>query len=118
MAYIDVFVLPIAAEQVETYRKLAKHSGKIWLEHGALAYRECVLEDANAFDMVGFPKLAKVKEGETVVVAHIDYKSRKHRDQVNAKVMADPRIEALSKNGVPFNMKRMAYGGFVSIVDL
>ena len=118
MPYADAFVLPIPEDKIDVYRGLARKAGKIWREHGALEYRECILDDANAHDMVPFPKAARVKSGETVVVAWIVYKSRAHRDKVNGKVMNDPRMAAMcGPDGVPFNYKRMAYGGFKVIVD-
>lgn len=115
--YIDGFVLPVPKDKIETYRGIAEKASKIWREHGALDYRECVLEDADAKDMVSYPQLAGVKPGETVVFAYIAYKSRAHRDEVNAKVMADPRIhEACNGGEMPFDCARMAYGGFETIV--
>jgi len=115
--YIDGFVLPLPKDKVETYREIADKAGKIWLEHGALEYRECVLEDPDAKELVSFPRLAGAREGETVVIATITFLSRAHRDEVNAKVMADPRIhEACSSGDMPFDYTRMAYGGFQTIV--
>jgi uncharacterized protein YbaA (DUF1428 family) len=111
--YVDGFVLPIAKDGIEKYRELASVAAKLWIEHGALEYRECILEDPTCHDMVSFPSLAGAKENETVVFAYIVYKSREDRDQVNAKVMADPR---LSCEGAPFDYKRMAYGGFRTLV--
>ncbi len=114
--YVDGFVLPVPKDKIETYRGIAEGAANIWVGHGALEYRECVLEDANAHDMVAFPQLAATKDDETVVFAWIVYQSREHRDEVNAKVMADPRMNALMENGCPFDCKRMAYGGFETIV--
>ena len=115
--YIDGFVLPLPKDKVETYRGIAEKAAAIWREHGALEYRECVLEDPEAKDLVAFPQLAGAREGETLVLAYITYQSRAHRDEVNAKVMADPRIhEACSSGDVPFDYTRMAYGGFETIV--
>jgi uncharacterized protein YbaA (DUF1428 family) len=114
--YVDGFVLPLPKDAVEKYRGIASQAAAIWREYGALEYRECILEDANAHDMVGFPALAGTKEGETVVFAWIVYKSREHRDEVNAKVMADPRMNEMMEDGCPFDCKRMAYGGFGTLV--
>lgn len=119
--YIDGFVLPIAADKISEYQSIAEKASKIWMEHGALDYRECVAEDTDAKEMVSFPTLAGAKEGETVVFAYIVYESREHRDEVNAKVMADPRMhEFCPDHGgtPPFDYKRMAYGGFRTIVSV
>ena len=115
--YVDGFVLPIATKNLGTYRKIAQLAGKVWLEHGALAYHECAGDDLAQKFGTAFPRLAKTKPGETVVFAWIVFKSRAHRDRVNAKVMQDPR---LSHDATPmqFDAKRMSYGGFTSIVDL
>ena len=119
MTYVDGFVLPVPSGNIEKYREMAGKAGKVWMEHGALAYKECVIEDSSANDMCAtFPAAFGTKDGETVVFAFITYKSREHRDEVNAKVMADPRIaEACGGDDMPFDTKRMAYGGFQSIVD-
>lgn len=116
--YIDGFVLPVPKDKVETYRAIAEKASKIWREHGALEYRECVLEDPTAKDLVAFPQLAAAKPEETVVFAYITYESRAHRDEVNAKVMADPRLHEMCDPGnMPFDCTRMAYGGFQTIVE-
>src|SRR5687768_9325744 len=93
--YVDGFVLPVPSDKVAEYRKIASKAGKIWREHGALEYRECVGEDLDVKELVPFPKLAKTKPGETVIFAWIVFKSRKDRDRVNAKVMNDPRLSNL-----------------------
>ena len=117
MSYVDGFVLPV--KDVDAYRKMASKAGKIWMEHGALGYKECVGDDMNPAFGVPFPKISKAKEGETVVFAFIIYKSRAHRDKVNAKVMKDPRMgEGCDPKNMPFDMKRMVYGGFKTLVDL
>ncbi|ASQ44982.1 DUF1428 domain-containing protein [Legionella clemsonensis] len=119
MSYIDGFVLPIPKDKINEYRSMAEAAGKIWMEHGALAFRECIAEDTQAHDMISFPELAKVKNGETVVFSYIVFKSKEHRDTVNKKVMADPRIQqSCEKYGSLFDCKRMAYGGFDVLVDL
>ncbi len=116
--YIDGFVLPIPKNKIEEYRRIAGQACKIWMEHGALEYRECVGDDLEAKDMISFPQLASANAGETVVFAWIVYRSREHRDEVNAKVMADPRIHSMGdKDSMPFDCKRMAYGGFKTIVE-
>jgi len=119
MAYVDGFVLPIPKKNLATYRRIAAKAGKVWKEHGALEYRECVADDVRVMKGVGsFKKTHKLTAGETVLFSWIVYKSRKHRDQVNAKVMKDPRMEKMMKLTMPFDMKRMTYGGFKSLVDL
>ncbi|HEX3135323.1 MAG TPA: DUF1428 domain-containing protein [Planctomycetota bacterium] len=116
--YVDGFVIPLPKKYLALYKKIASNAGKIWREHGALEYRECVIEDLNPMGMPGFPVMAKVKKNETVVFAWIVYKSRAHRDRVNKKVMADPRIhKGMDPNNPPFDCKRMAYGGFTVLVD-
>jgi uncharacterized protein YbaA (DUF1428 family) len=116
MAYVDGFVLPIPKKNVAAYRRIAAKAGKIWREHGALDYKECVGDDLNIKMGVPFGKLAKLKPSETVVFAYILYKSRAHRDRVNAKVMKDPRL-TMGPEGMPFDVKRMTYGGFKVLVD-
>ena len=118
MRYIDGFVLPVPKKNLTAYRRLAERSGKIWREHGALEYRECVGDDLLVKMGLPFPRLAKVKKNETVVFAWIVYRSRAHRDRVNAKVMKDPRIHALcDPKDMPFDCKRMTYGGFKVMVE-
>ena len=119
MSYVDGFVLVVPKKNLKAYAKMAQQAGEVWKEHGALEYRECVGEDLDQKMGLPFPKLAKVKAGETVVFAWILYKSRAHRDKVNAKVMKDPRLnEAMKGKKMPFDMKRMAYGGFEVLVDM
>ena len=115
--YVDGFVIPIPTKNVEAYRKVAQMASKVWLEHGALDYRECVGEDMAIKGVVSFLKLAKTKPAETVVFAWITYKSRAHRDKVNAKVTKDPRIAKMMEGkDHPFDYKKMAYSGFQTIV--
>lgn len=117
MKYVDGFVIPMAKKNLPAYLRIAKQASKIWLEHGALDYRECVGDDLNVKMGVPFPKLAKAKKNETVVFAYIVYKSRAHRDKVNAKVMKDPRIHAMcDPKNMPFDCDCMTYGGFKTIV--
>jgi uncharacterized protein YbaA (DUF1428 family) len=118
MAYVDGFVLAVPRKNLAAYRRISKAAGKVWREHGALEYRECVGDDLDIKHGLPFPKLAKVKRGETVVFSWIVYASRADRKRVNANVMKDPRITASMKNTMPFDVKRMAYGGFKVIVDL
>ena len=115
MSYFDGFVFVVAKKKLAAYTKLARLAGKVWREHGALDYRECVADDLKVKFGLPFTKLVKVKAGETIMFSYIVYKSRSHRDKVNAKVMADPRMQEPPKD-IPFDMKRMAYGGFKTIV--
>jgi uncharacterized protein YbaA (DUF1428 family) len=116
--YVDGFVLPIRKDQVDLYRSIARDAGKIWREHGALKYRECIAEDMDAKEMVSFWQLAGAKDDETVVFAWIVFESRASRDEVNAKVLADPRLKDMCEKGqMPLNYKRMAYGGFETLVE-
>ena len=117
--YIDGFVFPIKKTKLAAYRKIAAKAGKIWKEYGALEYIECTGDDLNAAGMpTTFPKLAKTKAGETVIFSYIVYKSRKHRDSVNKKALADPRLhEMCNPTNSPFDFRRMACGGFKAIVE-
>jgi uncharacterized protein YbaA (DUF1428 family) len=116
--YVDGFVLPIPKDKIDTYKKVAEQASKIWKEYGALEYRECLGDDLEIKDVLTFPALANAGPDDTVVFAYITYKSREHRDEVNAKVMADPRInEMCGAEGMPFDCKKMAYGGFKTIVE-
>lgn len=117
MAYVDGFLVPIPKRKVAVYRRIARQAGKIWRDHGALEYRECVGDDLKTSMGVAFPKMVKLKAGETVCFSWIVYKSRAHRDRVNAKVMKDPRMQKMASAPMPFNIKRMAYGGFKVLVD-
>lgn len=117
MTYVDGFLLPLPKDKIEDYRKIAEMAAKVWLEHGAVAYKECVGEDVEIPGMVAFPQVIGAKLHETVVFAFIVFNSREHRDEVNAKVMADPRLKDMSPESMPFDHKRMAYGGFRTIVE-
>lgn len=117
MAYADGFVIAVPKKKIAEYKAIAKKAGKVWRDHGALDYKECVGEDLKSKFGMPFGKLAKTKPGETVVFSWILYKNRKHRDAVNAKVMADPRMAKMMKMPMPFDMKRFSYGGFEVIVD-
>jgi uncharacterized protein YbaA (DUF1428 family) len=115
--YVDGFVIPMPKKKVAAYKRIASVAAKVWRDHGALDYRECVGEDLQPKGVQAtFPKLARAKAGETIVFAWILYRSRAHRDRVNAKVMKDPRITGMDQE-MPFEMKRMAYGGFEVIVQ-
>lgn len=116
--YVDGFVLPIPRKKADAYRKLARKAGKIWKEYGALEYRECVADDVKPGKTTSFPQSVKLKTGEVVWFSWIVYKSRKHRDQVNAKVMSDPRLAGMNPANVPFDMNRMIFGGFKVEIDL
>ena len=118
MPYVDGFLIPVPRRKVETYRRIARRAGKIWREYGALEYRECVGDDLKTTMGTPFPKAARAKTGETVWFSWIVYKSRAHRDRVNAKVMKDPRMAKMMKDPMPFDVKRMAYGGFKVLVDV
>jgi uncharacterized protein YbaA (DUF1428 family) len=115
--YVDGYVLAVSKRNVEAYRRMARMGGKIWREHGALEFRECVGEDLNVKMGVPFPRMMKIKRDETVVFSWIVFKSRAHRDRVNAKVMKDPRLANMDPKSMPFDLKRMAYGGFKILVD-
>jgi uncharacterized protein YbaA (DUF1428 family) len=115
--YVDGFVIPIPKKNLEAYRRMAQLGRKVWMEYGALEYYECVGDDLNVKWGKGFGRLAKLKPGETVVFSWIVYKSRAHRDRVNAKVMKDPRMGPQMQKSMPFDMKRMAYGGFQVLVQ-
>ena len=114
--YVDGFVLPVPKKNLNVYRRMAQQAGRIWRDHGALEFRECVGDDLNVKMGLPFPRGIKIKPGETVVFSWITYKSRAHRDRVNAKVMNDPRFAKMPKT-TPFDAKRMLYGGFKTIVE-
>lgn len=119
MKYVDGFVLPVPKKNLKAYARMASLAGKVWMEHGALEYRECTGDDLDVKMGVSFAKTIKCKPGETVVFAWIVYKSRAHRDSVNAKVMKDPRLASMmGDKAMPFDVKRMNYGGFKVLVDL
>ncbi len=115
--YIDGFLLPIATDKLAEYQTMASTAGAVWKEHGAIAYWECVGDDLDVQDMTSFRTVAGCKDNETVVIAWIIYPSREERDRINALVMADPRLkEMCDENNPPFDFKRMAYGGFKTLV--
>jgi uncharacterized protein YbaA (DUF1428 family) len=114
--YVDGFVLPVPKKNLNAYRRMAQIAGKVWRYNGALEFRECVGDNLNVKMGLPFPRGINVKPGETVVFSWIVYKSRAHRDRVNAKVMKDPRFAKMPKT-MPFDEKRMLYGGFKTIVE-
>lgn len=117
MNYVDGFVLPVPKKNLDAYFRMAKKASKIFREHGALEYRECVGDDLAVKMALPFPKGIKTKPGETVVFSYVVYKSRVHRDKVNAKIMNDPRIAAMcDSKKMPFDPQRMLYGGFKVVV--
>jgi len=116
MRYVDGFVLPVPKKHIPAYRRMARKAGKIWLEHGALEFCECVGDDLAVKGLVAFPALVKAKPGETVFFSWIVFTSRAQRDRVNAKVMKDPRLSGMDERSMPFDVKRMAYGGFKALV--
>ena len=118
MRYVDGYLLPVQKKKLQAYRRIAQKAGKVYREHGALEYRECVGDDLNVKWGVPFPRKIKLKPGETVVFSWIVFKSRAHRDRVNAKVMQDPHFAGMDPKSVPFDTKRMVFGGFKVLVDL
>lgn len=119
MSYVDGFLLAVPLKSVAAYRRLARKAGKVWLEHGALEYRECIADDLDSPMGAPFRNAVGCKRGEVVFYSFIVYKSRAQRDKVNAKVMKDPRLAAMMVEGVmPFDTSRMAFGGFKAVVDL
>ena len=115
--YVDGFVLAVPRRNIDAYRRMASMGAKIWREHGALEFRECVGDDMAVKMGMPFPRMMKIKSNETVIFSWITFKSRAHRDSVNAKVMKDPRLSDMDPKSMPFDMKRMAYGGFKILVD-
>ncbi|CAN5632343.1 DUF1428 family protein [soil metagenome] len=119
MTYVDGFVLPVPRKNLAAYRRMARKAGKVWIEHGALQYVECLADDVQPGKLTSFPQAVKLKPGEVVVFSYIVYKSRAQRDRINKKVMADPRLaEMMDPKALPFDGKRMFWGGFKTIVDL
>ena len=115
--YVDGFVVPVPKKNVAAYVKMARKAGKIWREYGALEYVECVADDVKPGKLTSFPQSVKLKPNETVVFAWITYKSRKDRDRINAKVMADPRL-GMDPSTMPFDARRMFFGGFKAKIEL
>lgn len=119
MPYVDGFVLPVPKKNLAAYRAIARKAGKIWMEYGAIEYYECVEDDVTPGKRTSFPQAVKRRPDEVVVLAWIVFKSRAQRDRINAKVMADPRMSAICPPGkMPFDGKRMFWGGFKPIVQM
>ena len=117
--YVDGFLIPVPRSKVKEYRRIAQKAGKVWVEHGALEYRECIGEDLKAAGMTSFRKSARTKSKETVVFSWVVYKSKADRNRIVKKVMKDPRLaDMMDPKAAPFDARRMAYGGFKVIVDL
>ena len=117
--YVDGFVLPVPRSNLDAYRKMAELAGKVWMEHGALQYWECVADDVKPGKLTSFPQAVQLKDDEVVVFAWILYRSREHRDSVNAKVMEDERLKPMmDPSSLPFDGKRMFWGGFESVVEM
>ena len=116
--YVDGFVLPVPKRKLDAYKRMARLASKVWLDHGALEYYEAVADDVKPGKLTSFPQAVKLKKGETVIFAWVIYKSRRDRDRVMAKVMTDPRLEAMmDPKKLPFDGKRMFWGGFKTIVE-
>lgn len=119
MNYVDGFVVPVPIKNLDAYKRMSKLAGKVWREHGALEYRECIADDVQPGKHTSFPQSVKLKPDELVVFSWIVYKSRAHRDKVNAKAMKDPRLAAMmDPKSMPFDGKRMFWGGFKVMVDV
>ena len=117
MTYVDGFLLAVPKKELAAYRGIARKAGKVWMEYGALSYVECAADDVPDGKLTSFPMAVKLKKDEVVVFSWITYKSRAQRDRVNKQVMADPRITGMDPKTMPFDMKRMIFGGFKSIVE-
>jgi len=117
MAYVDGFVIPVPKKSLAAYKKMARLGAKVWTEHGALSYVECVGDDVPIGKLTSFPRSVKAKKNETVIFAFITYKSRKDRDRVNKLAMNDPRFARYDWKNMPFDPKRMIYGGFKAFVE-
>ncbi len=118
MRYVDGYVLPVPKANLEQYFRIARQAGAIWREHGALEYVECVADDVQPGQHTSFPQSVQLQEDEVVVFSWITYRSREERDAVNARVMADPRLKNMEAGGMPFDGKRMFWGGFKAEVEL
>ena len=119
MQYVDGFIVPVPKKKLSAYRRQAQLAGKVWRDHGAVDFRECVADDVKVGKRTSFPRSVKLKPSETVFFSYIVYKSRAHRDKVNAKVMKDKRIAGMMDlKSVPFDAKRMIWGGFKTVVAL
>ena len=118
MRYVDGYVVPVPKKNLAAYRRMAQKAGKVWRDHGALEYIDCIADDVKPGKHTSFPQSVKLKAGETVVFAYIVYKSRAERDRINAKVMKDPLVaEMMDPKAMPFDGKRMFWGGFKVMVE-
>ena len=117
MPYVDGFVLAVPKQKIEAYKAMARKAGEVWKEHGAIAFVECVGDDVPYGELTSFPRAVQAKDDEVVIFSWIVYASREQRDSINAKVMADPRLKH-DPSDMPFDGKRMIYGGFESLVEL
>ncbi|NTS33971.1 Uncharacterized conserved protein YbaA, DUF1428 family [Phyllobacterium sp. YR620] len=117
MPYVDGFLVAVPKDRIEEYKELARKAGDVWMEYGALSYVECLADDVPYGELTSFPRAVQAKDDETVVFSWITYESREKRDEINAKVMADPRLKGDMDN-MPFDGKRMIYGGFKSFMEL
>ena len=117
MNYVDGFLVPVPKKNLPAYRRMARKAGKIWMKHGALAHVECAADDVKPGKLTSFPQSVKLKPGETVIFSWFVYKSRRDRDRVNAAVMKDPWMAGMDMKSMPFDGKRMIYGGFKVIVE-
>ena len=117
MSYVDGFVIPVPKKKLSTYRRMAKACSRIWRAHGAVEFREAVADDVKVGKWTSFPRSVKLKRGETVVYSWIVFRSRGHRDRVNAKAMQDKRFKKIVTEAMPFDAKRVIYGGFKIVVD-
>ncbi len=119
MAYVDGFVVPLSRDKIDAYREMSLKCGAVWREFGALSFRECIADDVKPGQWTSFPQAVKLVENEVVVFSWIEYNSRAERDAINDKVMKDPRVAAfMQAESLPFDGKRMIYGGFESLVEL
>jgi uncharacterized protein YbaA (DUF1428 family) len=119
MNYVDGFVVPVPKKKLPAYKRMAKKAGKVWREYGATAFYECAADDVSVGKRTSFPRSVKLKPDETVVFSFIMYRSRAERDRINAKVMKDPRLaKMMNPKDMPFDGKRMIYGGFKTVVKV
>lgn len=118
MPYVDGFILPLPKKNLDAYREMSRRCGAVWREHGALEYRECIADDVKPGKLTSFPQAVNLEDGEVVVFSYITYESREKRDEINEKVMKDPRLaDIMSPEGMPFDGKRLVYGGFEVLLD-
>ncbi|WP_439473189.1 DUF1428 domain-containing protein [Brevundimonas sp.] len=118
MAYVDGFVVAVPKDRIDEYREFSRRAGEVWKEYGARTYVECVGDDVPYGELTSFPRAVQAQDDETVVFSWITYDSREHRDEVNSKVMEDPRLKGQGMEQAPFDGKRMIYGGFTTLLEL